>query len=577
MPLTSLIRLRDQLWPVWMPGPRYKYAKLLATLRHPWNSRKRKMYRHKSSRLSELGKFLRPVGNSAFSRVQDGTTAQAKAIARMRTAGYVDIGGARPMSLSAIIPNYNHGRFLGERIRSILAQGDLVSELIILDDASTDDSREVISQATKNISLPVVTAFNDVNSGKIFSQWVKGISLARGELIWICESDDTCDAGFLQALAPYFSDESIMLAFGQIDFVDEGGNRHTTPKDQIDEVDFWRGAQIESAYSWFQGPFAARNVIANVGGCVFRNQPIGPELIADLLSYKICGDWFFYSRLAHGGRIAYDPAARSYFRLHGANTSVASHKTEEFYREHIRIARALRQHYLAAPAMLRRMLVDVWDRCRSTLGEKAANDLARRYSLRSIFTEPRTVEHILIAVHDVGMRPGNQFPLKLANELVKHGVDVSIFVFASQPAMDRVRTVLSGEIPVYSKAFVDEVGFQNFIKRFGVSLINTHDVEIDRWLHCAGTRLSTPYVVSDHGSYENAQLTNSFRAWLKRNVDYWMLTQDKSGNGLSDIAGERFRNSTSRAALEFGNDEEADRNCAQDYMTVFRKVMDGKR
>lgn len=545
------------------------------------------MYRYKSSRLSELGKFLRPVGNSALSSVQDGTTRQASAqarqgheenaIARPRTAGYVDIGGARPMYLSAIIPNYNHGRFLGERIRSILAQGDLVSELIILDDASTDNSREVIAQATKNISLPVVTAFNDVNSGKIFSQWVKGLSLARGELIWICESDDTCDAGFLQALAPYFSDESIMLAFGQIDFVDEGGNGHATPKEQIEEVDFWRGSQIESAYSWFQGPFAARNVIANVGGCIFRNQPVGPELIADLLSYKICGDWFFYSRLAHGGRIAYDPAAHSYFRLHGGNTSVASHRTEEFYREHIRIARALRQHYLAAPAMLRRMLIDVWDRCRSTLGEKAANDLARRYSLRSIFTEPRAVEHILIAVHDIGMRPGYGFPIKLANELVKHGVDVSILVFASQPAIDRVRTVLSGEIPVYSKAFVDDVGLQNFIERFGISLINTHGVEIDHWLHCAGTRLSTPYVVSDHSSYENAQLTSSFRAWLKRNVDYWMLTQDKSAKGLSEIAGEKVGYGTSRAALESGNDGEADRNCAQDYMTVFRKVIDGKR
>ena len=52
----------------------------------------------------------------------------------------------------------------------------------------------------------------------------KGLDLAKGDLIWICESDDSCDLGFLENLVPHFADESVMLSFGNIDFIDERGH-----------------------------------------------------------------------------------------------------------------------------------------------------------------------------------------------------------------------------------------------------------------------------------------------------------------------------------------------------------------
>ncbi|MBC7875262.1 MAG: glycosyltransferase family 2 protein, partial [Ferruginibacter sp.] len=48
------------------------------------------------------------------------------------------------IKFSVIIPNYNHADFLKERIDSALSQTHAPSEVIILDDASTDHSREVI-------------------------------------------------------------------------------------------------------------------------------------------------------------------------------------------------------------------------------------------------------------------------------------------------------------------------------------------------------------------------------------------------------------------------------------------------
>src|SRR5579864_2284139 len=101
-------------------------------------------------------------------------------------------------TVSVVVPNYNHARFLPERIESILRQTYQDFELILLDDRSTDDSRAILSQYGGD---PRVTIeFNDVNSGSTFKQWNKGVRLARGRYIWIAESDDYADDRLLERL-----------------------------------------------------------------------------------------------------------------------------------------------------------------------------------------------------------------------------------------------------------------------------------------------------------------------------------------------------------------------------------------
>src|SRR5215467_7397297 len=102
-------------------------------------------------------------------------------------------------TVSAIVPNYNHAPYLRKRIESILAQTYQDFELILLDDCSTDNSREIL--ASYGNSSKVRIEFNETNSGTPFKQWNKGVRLARGKYIWIAESDDYADDGFLERLA----------------------------------------------------------------------------------------------------------------------------------------------------------------------------------------------------------------------------------------------------------------------------------------------------------------------------------------------------------------------------------------
>lgn len=101
--------------------------------------------------------------------------------------------------VSIIIPNYNHARFLDERMQSVLGQTYQNFEVIILDDRSTDNSREVIEKYRSNPKVRKIL-FNDTNSGSPFRQWKKGMELASGEIVWIAESDDHCEDTFLEKL-----------------------------------------------------------------------------------------------------------------------------------------------------------------------------------------------------------------------------------------------------------------------------------------------------------------------------------------------------------------------------------------
>jgi glycosyltransferase involved in cell wall biosynthesis len=502
-------------------------TKVIAYIRHPRSRKKRRVLRNQLTERLEIRGFLSheelPFAWGAPSVV-------------------------RPPAITVIVPNFNHARFLRERLRSILEQTRPADEIIILDDASSDGSLELIEEITRDANRPVRLLRNDINSGSIFSQWEKGLALASGDLIWICESDDSCDENFLQTLIPHFQDPSVMLAFGRIDFIDEAGAPRHDANDRIGLEQFSDSARLASASSWFNGPFGLRCVIRNVGGCVFRRQTIDEGLIAELKTYKICGDWLLYSRLARGGQIAYEPRARSYFRIHGANSSVASFRTTAFYDEHVRIAYALRRHYGVKIKTLSEMLRKTWHQCKSTLGKRHAAEFASRLSLPAIAAEPRVVQHILIAIDPASRDNGGPFPFLFAKELLRQGHDVSLLVIGSETVPEEFQSLLAKEIPIFRNAHVDRSGLNDFIREFGITLINTHHASVDEYLYRLSARIGVSYIATDHRSYRNRQIDKKLGNWLCRNVDKWVSSQ--SENGVPDAIAQEFAR-TRRGARRF--------------------------
>lgn len=91
--------------------------------------------------------------------------------------------------LSVIVTNYNHGQYIEGAVKSILNQTIQNYEIIIIDDKSTDNSKDIIESLTKldhRIQKPI---YLPTNKGKWFALNT-AISTARGKLITLQDADD---------------------------------------------------------------------------------------------------------------------------------------------------------------------------------------------------------------------------------------------------------------------------------------------------------------------------------------------------------------------------------------------------
>ena len=90
--------------------------------------------------------------------------------------------------VSVIIPTYNRAEYLPDAIDSVLAQTFRDFEVIIIDDGSTDNTREIIEKYIKRYPQ-IIRPFYQMNSGASVAR-NKGIEEARGEYIAFLDSDD---------------------------------------------------------------------------------------------------------------------------------------------------------------------------------------------------------------------------------------------------------------------------------------------------------------------------------------------------------------------------------------------------
>ena len=427
--------------------------------------------------------------------------------------------------VSVIVPNFNHARFLSQRIDSILGQSYKNIELLLLDDASTDDSMTVIEHYHATHPSLVRVLRNEFNSGNVFRQWRKGIAAANGDLIWICESDDFAEPDFLERLVPIFLDESVMLAFGRVQATDAAG----FPQEGLDayreraQPGIWDSSNKRPAKAWFDTAFGVANVIPNVGGCLIRNQPIEEAVWLEATTYRILGDWYLYVMLAGGGRIAYEPHATSYFRQHGSNTSTSGFSTAQYYQEHERLICLLRERWGVPAETVERFAQQVhaqfeWAKATDKIGA-----LETVFDHRKALEVPRSGRHILMVILGFYLGGGEIFPIHLANHLVKDGYIVSILALQSERWNKHIRDRLDRRIAVYHAEEVRRIGVANFITAAGVDIIHSHFIGGEGLFFIERhNQINIPYIVTLHGSYECSELDEVFVRNVISRVDHWV-------------------------------------------------------
>ncbi len=220
--------------------------------------------------------------------------------------------------VSIITPAYNRAAFLDETIASVLSQDYPNLEYIILDDGSTDNTREVVSQYGDRITFdshPNMGETRTVN---------KGFEMARGEIIGVVNSDDPLlpDA-VKEIVGTMVKEPGIIVAYPDWDMIDSTGDkighRQTFDYDYVSMV------------RWFHcvpGP-----------GAFFRKSVV-KALGARDVQFRYVADLDFWLRAGLLGPFRRIPKTLATFRYHsqGASSNAQGKLMAE---EHVRLAKKL--------------------------------------------------------------------------------------------------------------------------------------------------------------------------------------------------------------------------------------------
>ena len=122
--------------------------------------------------------------------------------------------------VSVYITNYNYGKYIRQSIESVLAQTMQDFELLIIDDGSTDNSREIIEEYRHH---PGISIIYQQNKGLNVTNNI-ALRACRGKYIMRLDADDYLEQDALRLMSEALeADSNIGLVFPDYYLVDENG------------------------------------------------------------------------------------------------------------------------------------------------------------------------------------------------------------------------------------------------------------------------------------------------------------------------------------------------------------------
>ena len=204
-------------------------------------------------------------------------------------------------TVSIVIPAYNHAKYLDAAIQSVLRQDYPKIELIVIDDGSTDDTREVLKRYEGEFYVET-----QANMGQA-QTLNKGWRMARGEVFGYLSADDFLLDGAVSAAVELLrANPNVVLAYCDFNLVDEEGR--TIRAISSPEFNLYNMAvKFECAPG--PGSFFRCAAYVSAGGW-------DPTL-------RQIPDYEFWLRLAQQGPFKRIPRVLAAWRKHGASQSFA--------------------------------------------------------------------------------------------------------------------------------------------------------------------------------------------------------------------------------------------------------------
>ena len=231
-----------------------------------------------------------------------------------------DIGG-RPDLISVLIVNYNYARFLPEAVESALQQTYEAVEIVICDDGSKDDSREVIESYARDHPQRIKTVFKE--NGGVASALNAAFEASSGHIVTLLDADDRFGEDKLALVSSTFqSDPAIGIVVNRmVKFSSDAEMTGLIP--QAGGLDRgWIGNKLlRSGGHW---SFAPASGISLRRDCALQIFPI-PEQ-----EFRSEADSYLFTQAPLSWAVGAIDDPVSFYRLHSSNLTSSDRITVEY-------------------------------------------------------------------------------------------------------------------------------------------------------------------------------------------------------------------------------------------------------
>ncbi len=431
--------------------------------------------------------------------------------------------------VTVIVPNYNYEKFIAERLETIIAQTVKPDEIIFLDDQSSDNSPEIALEILDQIDIPNKILVNPENTGSPFKQWAKGIREATGDLIWIAESDDSCNVDLVRRLKQQFYDPHVVLAYSQSAPIGEEGqkfdNNYLAYTNELDDQK-WQFNYRNEGINEIQNALCLKNTIPNASAVMFRKSALTEDCLSHIQQYRFVGDWLLYFSVAKAGKVAFVAETLNYHRRHSKTVTAQVEKEDSHALEILKLKQCILSHdFISANAItesLARTIDDFYDlNKRHKLDRKSfvsyrpfqENIQKIRNDFQKRFCDTATSSlSILIIIGDANFGGGQIAAIRLANEFAKK---YRVFLCSARPwnYSDDIIDLIDDRV-ISIEGDLREKPWSGYPQRrleILRSLVQFHQIDVifshiwwgDRLAYEINQELKLPWFIRMHGCYEN--------------------------------------------------------------------------
>lgn len=224
--------------------------------------------------------------------------------------------------LSIVIPSFNHEKYIGQAIESVIAQSYQTWELIIIDDGSTDNSvREAKKFQDNRIKIIVqenAGAHNAIN---------RGLSMAKGQYLAILNSDDVYESKRFELMISEMENHpeiGFMCSF--ITVIDDK-NKTLGVKEGWKNMESWQVMHPELSFKTsndFKKNLIMSNFTSTTSNFLFRHDLY--ERIGGMRNLRFVHDWDFALRAAEVTECKLYEKPLMRYRVHNTNTISSNRK-----------------------------------------------------------------------------------------------------------------------------------------------------------------------------------------------------------------------------------------------------------